>query len=286
MITRGIGSLAKGMQAMLDLEDVTAHNLANVTTTGFKRTNITFQDIMQSKVLAKDSKNSCKNVGSLSIGSRADRTYIDFSQGGLQESGNKLDVAFQGDGFFKIRFKDVADNAPYNEKNYYYQRTGQFALTDENYLINKDGDYVMDVKNRRIRITRDPETDDINEMNRLEIAKDLIIGENGQIELCNANFNTTLQKIQVCDFEDKTKISCIGQAKYLPIFGENAGLYTKGDGTYTLQQGMIEMSNANTIKEMLNSINVSRGYETMSTMLKRESETLQQAISLGNLSNS
>ena len=143
----------------------------------------------------------------------------------------------------------------------------------------------MDTRNRRIRITRDPDTDDINEMNRLEIAKDLIIGENGQISLCNANFTANLQKIQICDFQDKTKISSIGQGKYLPIFGEDAGLYTKGDGTYSLQQGMVEMSNANTIKEMLNSINVSRGYETMSTMLKRESDTVQQAISLGNISN-
>ncbi len=143
----------------------------------------------------------------------------------------------------------------------------------------------MDIKNRRIRITRDPDTDDINEMNRLEIMKDLVIGENGQIELCNANYSAILQKIQICDFEDKTKISCIGQAKYLPIYGENAGLYTKGDGTYSLQQGMVEMSNASTIKEMLNSINVSRGYETMSTMLKRESETIQNVISLGNISN-
>ena len=284
MISRGISSLAKGMQAMIDLEDVTAHNLANVNTTGFKRTNITFQDIMQGNVLTKTDKGTYKDIGSLSIGARADRTYIDFSQGGLQESGHKLDVAFQGDGFFKIRFKDVPDNAPYNEKNYYYQRTGQFALTDENYLINKDGDYVMDIRNRRIRITRDPDTDDINEMNRLEITRDLIIGENGQIELCNSNYRATLQKIQICDFKDKTKISSIGEAKYLPIYGQDAGLYVKGDGTYTLQQGMIEMSNANTVKEMINSINVSRGYETMSTMLKRESETVQNAISLGNIS--
>ena len=86
------------------------------------------------------------------------------------------------------------------------------------------------------------------------------------------------------DFEDKTKISTIGQAKYLPIYGQNPGLYTKNDGTFSLQQGMVEMSNANTINEMLNSINVSRGYEAMSKLLKNQSDTVQQAISLGNIS--
>ena len=93
-----------------------------------------------------------------------------------------------------------------------------------------------------------------------------------------------LQKIQVCDFEDKTKISSIGNAKYLPIYGQDPGLYTKKDGTYDLQQGMVEMSNANTINEMLNTINVSRGYESMSRILKTQSETVGQVISLGNIS--
>ncbi len=284
MITRGIETISKGMQALIDYEDITAHNLANVTTTGFKRTNVTFQDIMQSRVNAKNAKGDSKEVGSLSIGSRVDRTYIDFSQGGLQETGYKLDVAFQGDGFFKIRHKDVKDTDPYDERNYYYQRTGQFALTDENWLINKEGDYVMDMKDRRIRITRDPDTDDINEMNRLDIGKDLMIGENGQIELCNSQYRATLQKIKIVDFEDKTKISGIGQAKYRPIYGQDPKMYVKKDGTFSLQQGMIEMSNVSTITEMLNSINVSRGYESMSTLLKQESDSLQQAIAVGNLS--
>lgn len=280
MITRGIGAVARGMQAMLDFEDVTAHNLANVTTTGFKRSNITFQDILESKVKAQDSKGS---IGSLSIGSRADRTYIDFSQGGLSESGNKLDVAFQGDGFFKIRHRYIDDKTPYSENNYYYQRVGNFILDKENYLINREGDWVMDTQNKRIKIARDPESEDPFDMNNIDVQKNLIIDENGQIEIIDTDSRVMLQKLQVCDFEDKTKISAIGEGKYLPIYGQNAGLHIKQDGTYSLQQGYIEASNANTIKEMLNSINVSRGYESMSNILKTQSDSLQQAINLANI---
>lgn len=283
MITRGIGTVAKGMQALIDFEDVTAHNLANVTTNGFKRTQITFQDIMQSNVQAQNAQGKMAKAGSLSTGSRTDRTYIDFSQGGLMESQNKLDVAFHGDGFFKIRYQDIPENKPYNEQDYYYQRTGNFALDNDNYLVNKDGDFVMDMENRKIRITRDPDAVDVNEMNRLDILKDLVIAENGQIQLNSNNFNISLQKIQICDFEDKTAVSGIGNAKYLAIYGQNPKVYTKADGTFSLQQGMVEMSNANTINEMLNSINVSRGYESMSNILKTQSDTLQQAISLGNI---
>ena len=285
MITRGIGTVAQGMQALIDFEDVTAHNLANVTTAGFKRTNIAFQDIMQSKVQAKNVQGKYRDVGTLSNGARTERTYIDFSQGGLSESGNKLDVAIQGDGFYKIRYQGIPEDVAYDESHYYYQRTGNFVLTNDNYLVNHDGDFVMDMQNRKIRITRDPDAEDINDMNRMDLTKDLIIGENGQIELVNANYRAVLQKIQVCDFEDKTKISGIGQGKYLAIYGQNPGLYTKNDGSFSLQQGMVEMSNANTIKEMLNSINVSRGYESMSTILKSENDTLKQAIGLGNISN-
>ena len=214
MITRGIGTVAKGMQALIDFEDVTAHNLANVTTNGFKRTHITFQDVMQSKIQMQNAQGKHVEVGSLSNGARTDRTYIDFSQGGLMESGNKLDVAFHGDGFFKIRYQDIPEDRAYNEQDYYYQRTGNFKLNDENYLVNSDGDFVMDMENRKIRITRDPDAVDVNEMNRLDILEDLVIAENGQIQLNSNNFNLTLQKIQICDFEDKTKISGIGQAKY------------------------------------------------------------------------
>lgn len=283
MISRGIATVAKGMQALIDYEDVTAHNLANVNTNGFKKSHITFQDIMQSNVSSKNAQGNKREVGSLSMGARTDRTYIDFSQGGLAESSNKLDLAFHGDGFFKIRYKDIPENKAYEEPDYYYQRTGQFALNDENYLVNHDGDFVMDVDNRKIKITRDPDAVELNEMNRLDVTKDLVIAENGQIQLASPNFNILIQKIQVCDFEDKTKISGIGNGKYLPIYGQNPKLYTKAEGTYSIQQGMVEMSNANTINEMLNSINVSRGYESMSTILKKQSESIQQAIAVGKI---
>ena len=194
MITRGIGTVAKGMQALIDFEDVTAHNLANVTTNGYKKTTMTFQDVMQSRVQAQNAQGKKIEIGSLSNGARTERTYIDFSQGGLAESGNKMDVALHGDGFFKVRYQDIPDNKEYDIRDYYYQRTGNFKLNDENYLVNSDGDFIMDMENRKIRITRDPDAVDLDDMNRWDVMKDLVIAENGQISLVNPNYNIALQK--------------------------------------------------------------------------------------------
>ena len=102
MISRGIETVTKGMMALLDYQDVTAHNLANVTTDGYKKSNITFQDVMQANITTKTTDDKTRKVGTLSNGVRTDRTYIDFSQGGLSETGNKTDLAFDGNGFFKV----------------------------------------------------------------------------------------------------------------------------------------------------------------------------------------
>lgn len=287
MITRGIEASAKGMLSLIDNEDVIAHNLANVNTVGFKKTNITFRDLMQSQVEVKQVpiSNNPKdarfnNVGSLSLGNVTDRTYIDFSQGGLIQTGNKLDVGIQGEGFFKIRKQDVADNAPYEESNFYYERAGNFKLTDDYYLTNKEGDYIMDSRNRRIRMVLNPQDTTNNPNNRVDALKDITISEKGLIQITNPNNARTLQQIQIVDFQDKTKVSSLGEGKFLQIEGENAGMYTKTDG-FALQQGMLEGSNTNTISEMINTINVTRSYETMAKMIKTQGETVSRAIDLG-----
>ena len=287
MITRGIESSAKGMMSLIDHQDVLAHNLANVNTVGFKKTHITFRDLMQTRleleqVPAENNPKDTqfKRVGSLSLGNVTDRTYIDFSQGGLIETGNKLDLALQGEGFFKIRYNHVKDNEPYNEKNYYYARAGNFKLTDQHYLVNQDGDYVMDVNNRRIRITFNPEEDTNDPNNRIDPIKDIAVNENGLIQVTNPDNPATLQQIQIVDFQDKTKVSTLGEGKFLQIEGMDAGMYTKTEG-FAIQQGMLEASNTNVIKEMINNISVSRSYETMAKIIKTQGDTVSKAIDLG-----
>lgn len=287
MITRGLEAATKGMMSLLKQEDVNANNLANVNTVGFKKTNITFKDLMQADVEVKKVPFTSNpkdtdfiRVGSLSLGNAADRTYIDFSQGGLIPTGNKLDVGIQGDGFFKIRHQQVPDNVPYNEEDYYYTRAGNFQLTDDFYLVTKEGDWVMDTQNRRIRITLDPEEEEFNPNNRIDSLKDLNIGENGVIQVTNPDTPRTLQQIQIVDFRNKTLVSAQGEGKFVQPEGVDIGIYQNNGGA-RLQQGMLESSNTNTIYEMVNTITVTRAYEAMAKIVKTQGDTVSQAINLG-----
>ena len=107
MIVRGLESAAKGMVALMDMNDRIANNLANVNTVGFKKGELRFKDVMQSAVYSQEGSilrnDTSRYLGSVSMGSEAYQYVHDFSQGALEKTGNKFDLAIEGDGFFKIR---------------------------------------------------------------------------------------------------------------------------------------------------------------------------------------
>lgn len=286
MITRGLESASKGMQALIEYQDVIANNLANVNTTAFKRTNMTFKNLVDARIEQKSEPNKpeakTKDIGSLSLGSGVHRTFIDFEQGPLNLSGSKLDVAIDGGGFFKIRTAQSWGQPIDNPENYYYARDGHFTLTPDNYLANTKGDYVVDKLDRRIRIVRDPENPADGPENRINVQNDLLIGKDGTIQLTNPNYARTLQQIAIVDFQNKAQITSVGEGRFMPLAGRDAGMYAKNNG-FMLEQGMLEGANANTIVEMISTINVSRTYETLSKLVKTQGDTVSQAIELGKI---
>ncbi|GBF23295.1 flagellar basal-body rod protein FlgF [Candidatus Gastranaerophilus sp. (ex Termes propinquus)] len=284
MITRGLEAASRGMQSLIQYEDVIANNLANVNTTGFKRTSAAFKNVLDTQVTQKMSEpeKPGKIAGSVSLGNVLDRTYIDFNQGALNHTGSKLDVGIQGEGFFKMRLKDSLNEPDNREENYYYSRAGNFKLTIDSYLINNQGDYVMDEQNRRIRLARNPEDPEIDVNNRIQLEKELLISEDGLIQLVNQNDTVTMQKIQIVDFQNKSLISSLGEGKFLPIKDTDPGRYVKNGG-FSLQQGMLEAANVSTVSEMIQSINVSRTYETLTKIVKTNGDTVSQAIELGKI---
>ncbi len=289
MITRGLEAAQNGMQSLLIQQDVIANNLANVNTVGFKKTNVTFKDIMDVRVEVekvpysnnpKDSQ--FFDVGSLSLGSEADRTYIDFSQGSLIQTGNNFDLAIQGDGFFKIRKHEiVSDKTPYKEENHYYTRSGNFHVTDENYLVTKDGDWVMDEQNKRIKISLNQEEPKEGEVpnSGIDYIKEVAISPKGQIQVANPENPVYLQTLYIADFQDKTQVSYLGEDRFIPAEGYESNL-TKGSN-FELQQGALEGSNTNTIAQMINTINVTRSYEAMGKIVKTQGDTVTKAINIG-----
>ena len=270
MIVRGLESAAKGMVALMDMNDRIANNLANVNTVGFKKGELRFKDIMESAVYSQEGSilrnDTSRYLGTVSMGSEALNYVHDFSQGALDKTSNPYDVAIEGDGFFKIQDLDGKVS---------YTRNGSFCVNSEQYLVTKQGEYVLDVNSKKIRMI--PEDWDPELMrDRMEI----IIGESGTIEMNSYTQKIPMQTIGIFDFSDKEDLFEVGDTKFIPMSEDNRELKAE---KFSVQQGMLELSNANVIKEMINTIQTSRNYESLTKVVSTNNELLRTAVSVGRI---
>lgn len=265
MIIRGLESASNGMQALIEQNDSTANNVANVNTVGYKKQSLVFQNIYDSNVIQRASDaGEMKSVGELSVGSRVQKLTYDFSQGALDKTGNPFDLAIEGDGFFKIQSSDGDIS---------YTRNGSFTLNNNGNLVTKDGEYVLDDKGKRIKIN----TNDVV----MHSMNDIIINENGQITLSNEQNNTVMQKVGVYDFTNKEDMICVGGSQFKPT-AANTSKEVKAE-KFSIRQGALEMSNANVVSEMMRTINTSRNYETLSKVVKTGGDSLSVVMNVARL---
>lgn len=269
MISRGIDIAAKGMMSLIDFQDSTANNIANVNTTGYKKEGLSFRNVYNALVEEPIERNNPKNqdgrlVGEISMGSVTHKLVHEFTQGTLARTDNPLDLGIEGDGFFKLRAADGTIT---------YTRNGSFCINSANMLTDMQGNQVLDDQNNPIRLN-------LRELN-VKSEKDLSINEDGTI-VANRNENAqALQRIGIFDFANKDEMMAVGTSMYVPKdITTNPELRAQ---KFSIQQGSIELSNSNIITEMINSIKVSRNYETLSSFVKEKSNQLSQAITLGRL---
>ena len=185
----------------------------------------------------------------------------------VEKTGNKFDVAIEGDGFFKIQ--DV-------EGKVSYTRNGSFIVNSDEYLVTKQGEYVLDVNNKRIRMIPD-NWDPTIMRDRMEI----VIGEQGNIEMNSYTQKIPMQTIGIFDFSDKEDLFEIGDCKFVPMNIENNPELRAEK--FTVQQGMLELSNSSVIKEMINTIQTSRNYESLTKVVSTNNELLRTAVSVGRI---
>lgn len=271
MIVRGLESCANGMLALMDANDNTANNLANVNTIGYKKGSLRFKDVMQSAVYTQAESvlrnNSSRFLGTISTGSEVLNYTHDFTQGALSQTDNPYDLAIEGDGFFKVQNLDGKIS---------YTRNGSFTRNSDEYLVTKQGEYVLDNRNRRIRmIPEDLDPDLIRD--KVEI----IIGENGNIEMNTGNQKIPMQTIGVWDFSDKDDLFEISDTRFIPKDPDNNPELRSEK--FVIQQGMLELSNTNVIKEMINTISTQRNYESLAKIVTTNNEMLNTAVAVGRL---
>lgn len=253
---RGIEIAASGMSSVINLNDIIANNLANVNTPGFKQLMPTFKDIHEVAVKAEkrfnadeDDRNS---IGSLSLGSMLDTTQLDFSQGALQKTDGRLDVALNSDGFFVIQTKDGEQ---------FYTRNGGFTLNEDGDLLTRAGDHVVGEGGRPISISIGTNS-----------IKDITIMADGRITVKNEE----VEKLMVVNFEDTSVLKMKGNTLF-----ENSDKINNPPTemeNYLITQGYLETSNANIVKSMINSITGARTYETLSKVIRNTDATIRKAV--------
>lgn len=252
-MVKGLYTAYSGLLNEQNRMDIMTNNLANATTVGFKKegsTSQSFRDMLAVKI--KDESIGLSNVqriGRNNPGVKIGENYTDYTQGSFRITNNTYDLALSGEGFFAIEFTNKA-----GETSTKYTRAGQFTLNKEGYLVTQEGDYVLDVNNRRIRL---------NTLLDSTISQDGTISQNGR----------SVAKIQVADFEDYDYLEKYGETYYEPVEGAKL---TASDAS--VNSGYLEMSNVQTVSEMVNLISITRAYETNQKMIQTIDDTLEVAV--------
>lgn len=251
---KGLYTAWTGMVNEQNRMDIMTNNLANASTVGFKKegsTSQAFDDILLTKIKDASMGDSkiVQPLGFNNPGVKIGENYTDFTQGSFRITDNTYDLAIAGEGFFALEFTNKA-----GETSTMYTRAGQFTLTTDGYLVNEDGDYVLDVQNRRIQV--DP-------------LQDARIDNSGTIW---QNDNAVAQ-IQVADFEDYNYLEKYGETYYRPIEGATL---TQADAQ--IKSGYLEMSNVQIVSEMVNMIAITRAYESNQKIIQTYDSSLQIAV--------
>ena len=258
-MVKGLYSAWTGMVNEQNRMDVMTNNLANATTVGFKKEGTTsqaFSDVLTVKL--KDESVGLSNVQRIGINSpgvKIGENYTDHSQGSFRITGNTYDMALSGDGFFVVDFTNKAD-----ETFPLYTRAGQFTLNKDGYLVTQDGDYVLSADDKHIQL---------DTLQEASISKDGTITQDGKV----------VAKLKIVDFADYDYLEKYGETYYSPI--EGSEIITSDA---TVNAGCLEMSNVQTVTEMVNMISITRAYESNQKVMQTIDGSLEIAANqLGRL---
>ncbi|HUW17772.1 MAG TPA: flagellar basal-body rod protein FlgG [Sedimentisphaerales bacterium] len=254
---RAFSTAATGMAAQQMMVDVIANNLANLNTTGFKRSQINFQDLIYVNMQEPGTEvaSGITSPSGLEIGSgvRAASTIKVFTWGELQNTGRPLDIAITGDGFLQISMPDGTIR---------YTRDGSLQINGNGQLVTTTGYYLEP----SISIPTD--------------AASVDIGKDGGVNVTDpAGSVSVVGTLQLVRFPNPSGLSSEGDN--LLAETEASGPPTTGtpgeNGFGSIQTSFLEKSNVQMITELVNLITAQRAYETNSRAIKAGDDMLRTA---------
>jgi flagellar basal-body rod protein FlgG len=250
-----------GMTAQQTQLDVISHNLANVATAGFKRGTALFEDLIYQN-LRQVGGNTADNAElptglHIGLGVRTVATARTYSQGNLQQTDNNLDVAINGNGFFRIQLPDGSVA---------YTRDGSFKLNNQGQIVTNQGYLLVDSPTV-------PEN-----------ARSLTIGKDGQITVLvpGQAQPQVIGQITLANFINPAGLEPMGQNLFME--SQASGAPNEGtpgaEGFGQVMQGFLESSNVNVVQELVNMIQTQRAYELNSKAVTTSDQMLQRLTQL------
>lgn len=226
-----LSAVVKASNVLLAKNDMISNNLANINTSGFKRDDIVF-DMLEygySEDMPLDQ-------------------YTDFNQGDLKSTGNLMDFAISGDGFFTME----------SSEGQLFTRNGHFAISDEGMIEDSFGNRLLG------------SSGPIEVLGQNGVPGEVRITEKGEV-LVNGDI---VNKILITDFEDKHELEKIGNNLFKP----NEGVTGEAIETTGIVQGFLETSNINPVSEMVNLIDMHRQFEATQKIMRTFDELANNAI--------
>ena len=258
---RSLWTAKTGLEAQQFNVDVISNNLANVTTNGFKRQRPVFEDLLYQILRQPGAQTSQLNQvpSGLQVGAgvRPVATARIFTNGNLEQTGNSLDLAINGQGFFQVLLPDGT---------LAYTRDGSFQLDNQGNLVTASGYLVQP------GITIPPNTTTIT------------IGNDGTVTALVAGSSTPSQvgTIQLANFVNPGGLQARGENQFLETASSGPPLVNQPgtNGLGTINQGFVETSNVSVTEELVNLITAQRAFEINSRSVQASDEMLQRLTQL------
>jgi flagellar basal-body rod protein FlgG len=259
---RALYTAASGMVAQQTNLDNVANNLSNASTTGFRRRVMQFQDLMYQNVVMPGSASTQQTVSSglqVGLGTRSASAEVLQTQGDFTTTGNQLDLAIQGNGFFQVTLPNGQTA---------YTRSGNFQLDSQGNVVTSDG-------NPLVPAIAIPSS-----------ATNVTVGTDGTVTVTLPAQTQAQQvgQIQLAMFPNAGGLNSVGSNLFLPTTASGdaiVGLPGGSTGLGTLQQGMLEQSNVSLVDEFVQMILAQRSYEANSRAVSAADQMLQQLNTLG-----
>ncbi|MBN1308411.1 MAG: flagellar basal-body rod protein FlgG [Chitinispirillaceae bacterium] len=252
---------ATGMEAQQLYMDTISNNLSNVNTTGFKRSKIEFHDLMYQTLREAGVRNfegSMAPAGiEVGLGVKPAAIQLIFEQGSLLETGNSLDWAIQGEGFFQITLPDGTTA---------YTRDGSFKRSNDGSIVTASGFFLSP------------------EMTVPENSSDLSVSADGRVSviLPGESEPTEIGQIELVRFINPSGLRSLGGNLYAEsdASGRPVISFPAEEGTGSIAMGYSEASNVQIVNEMVNMISAQRAFEIISKAIQVGEDMMQVANNL------